>query len=61
MSVRDINKTIIVINALTGEIITEINKDLFTVSTISSILEDLVYDNVLRNENGIIIKNGYKS
>ena len=61
MSVKDYNKTIIVIDAMTGDIIEQIDRVKYSGTTLDLMLQDLFNDYVLLNERGLIIKIGYKN
>lgn len=63
MSVKDLNKSIIISNATTGQVIlNELMYDgYFSSETIDSMIKDIINNLVWDNEMGVLIKIGYKS
>lgn len=61
MSVRDLNKCIIISDALNGEIIDNINQEIYEDVTICDMVRDIFYNYVIENEHGLLIKVGYKN
>lgn len=61
MSIKDYNKTIIISDTLNGDIITTIDRTMFSDTTLLSIFKDLLSEYVLDNEHGIMFKVGYKN
>lgn len=63
MSVKDLNKAIIVSNALNGEILlSEIIYDgKYATNTIDKMIQDLINKYVWENEQGVLIKIGVRS
>lgn len=61
MSVKDINKSLIISDCITGEVIDVIPYDLYNEITIKEMLYDIYYEYVVRNEHGYMVKYGYKS
>lgn len=61
MSVRDINKVIIVTNGLTGQVVDTIKLDNYSSTSVLCMLEDLMSRYILDNEQGLIIKVGYNN
>lgn len=61
MSIKDYNKTIIVSDTLNGDVITTIDRTMFSDTTLLSIFKDLLSEYVLDNEHGIMFKVGYKN
>ena len=60
MSVRDLNKIIIVSDALNGNIIDTIDRGLYEDGVSLTMIMKLI-DNDLENEHGLVIKHGYKN
>lgn len=60
MGIRDLNKTIIISDCLTGNIITTIDKTLYDKDCLAYMIGRL-FLNDYENENGLMIKYGYKS
>lgn len=58
MSVKDLNKSIIISNATTGQIILSeiMYNGRFSTSTIDSMIQDIINDFVWDNEQGVLIK-----
>ena len=61
MSVRDINKVIIVTNGLTGQVVDTIKLDNYSSTSVLCMLEDLMSRYILDNEQGLIVKVGYNN
>ena len=61
MSVKDIQKSLIITDGLTGDIIFVIDIDKFSKSTLISIIIDIIDNYIFSNEHGILIKVGYKN
>lgn len=63
MSVKDLNKSIIISNATTGQVIlNELMYDgYFSSETIDCMIKDIINNLVWDNEMGVLIKIGYKS
>lgn len=60
MSIRDLNKQIIVSDCLNGQIVTTIDLGLYDKRTCLAMLQNIIY-NDFENEHGIMIKFGYKN
>lgn len=60
MSVRDLNKAIIISDCTNGQIITTIDLSLYEKSTVLAMILDLL-KNDFENERGLLIKHGFKS
>lgn len=62
MSVKDLNKSIIISNATTGQIILSeiMYNGRFSTSTIDNMIKDIIDNFVWDNEQGVLIKVGYK-
>lgn len=60
MSVKDINKKIIISDCLTGNIITDIDKDLYDADCIAYMISQLFLRDY-HDEHGLLIKYGYKN
>ena len=60
MGIRDLNKVIIVSDALNGNIIDTIDRGLYEDIVSLTMIMKLI-DNDMENEHGIIIKHGYKN
>lgn len=60
MGIRDLNKVIIITDCLTGEVITTIDKSLYDLNCVKYMIGEL-FARDFDNENGIMIKYGYKS
>lgn len=61
MSVRECNQSLIIIDALNGQVITTIDLSLYQNDTMNFMIKDLLKDYVFDNERGLIIKIGYKN
>lgn len=61
MSVRENNQSLIIIDALNGQVITTIDLSLYQKDTMNIMIKDLLKDYVFDNERGLIIKIGYKN
>ena len=61
MSVRECNQSLIIIDALNGQVITTIDLSLYQKDTMNIMIKDLLKDYVFDNERGLIIKIGYKN
>lgn len=61
MSVRDLNKCIIISDALTGEIIDNIDQEVYEIDTICNMVRDVFFNYTINNEHGILVKVGYKN
>lgn len=60
MSVKDLNKVIIISDCFNGEVITTIDKTLYDRDCLSYMISQL-FDNDFDNEHGLMIKYGYKN
>lgn len=60
MSVKDLNKVIIISDCLNGEIVTTIDKTLYDRDCISYMISQL-FDRDFDDEHGLMIKYGYKN
>ena len=61
MSVKECNQSLIIIDALNGQVITTIDLTLYQKDTMNIMIKDLLKDYVFDNERGLIIKIGYKN
>lgn len=61
MSVRDINKILIISDTLNGEIIDSIKIDNYNQNTINCMIEDIVDRYCFDNEHGFMVKVGYNN
>lgn len=59
MSVKDLNKVIIISDCLTGEIITVIDKNMYDLNCLTYMIGQL-FSNDYDSEHGLMIKYGYK-
>lgn len=60
MSIKDLNKTIIITDGLTGEIITTIDKTLYDLTCLKYMIGE-IFSHDYNDEHGIYIKYGYKN
>lgn len=60
MSVKDLNKRIIVTDSINGEVLFSYDPEMFTSDTQVGIITNLYFDYVLGCEHGLLIKVGYK-
>lgn len=61
MSVKDLNKVIIISDALNGQIIDNIDLSIYRPSTIDIMIQNIIDSFIYDNEHGLLIKIGYKN
>lgn len=60
MGIKDLNKVIIITDCLTGQVITTIDKTMYDIDCLQYMIGQ-IFKNDFDNENGIMIKYGYKN